>query len=154
MSVSRLPSLLAWLVICFAVAAFGAWFTPGEWYAAIHKPPWTPPNWLFGPVWTALYAMMAVAAWLVWCRRPEPGAHTAIGLFIAQLIINGLWSWLFFGLHWVGLALLDLLLLWVLLLATVIAFFRQHRLAGWLLVPYLLWVSYAVSLNAAIWVLN
>ncbi|MBD3404488.1 tryptophan-rich sensory protein [candidate division GN15 bacterium] len=153
---SRSPfGLVGWLAATFAVAFFGAQFTPGEWYALLTKPAWTPPNWLFGPVWTLLYAMMAVAAYLVWRRFGfAGGGGVALGLFLLQLVLNGLWSWFFFGLHWIGLAFLDILALWVAILATIIAFYRLHRIAAWLLIPYLLWVSYAAALNLALWRLN
>jgi len=154
MKLRSLLALLAWLVLCYAVAAFGAQFTPGEWYAALEKPPWNPPNWVFAPVWTALYTMMAVAAWLVWQRRAQVGADLALRFFLVQLALNGLWSWLFFGLQAPLPALLDIALLWLTLAATTALFFRQHAVAGWLMLPYVLWVTYAVSLNAAIVALN
>ncbi len=149
-----LPGLAGWLLLCFAVAAFGSQFTPGEWYEGLRRPPWTPPNWLFGPVWTALYAMMAVGAWLVWQRRRQHGARAALVAFLAQLLFNAAWSWLFFGIHAVGLALLDILALIIAITVTMGLFFHVSRPAGWLLAPYLAWVLYASSLNAAIWVMN
>ena len=150
-----LIALLAWLSLCFLVATFGALVTnPGEWYAELAKPPWTPPNWAFGPVWTALYTLMGIAAWMVWERRHYQGARPALGLFLAQLVCNGLWSWLFFSQHMTFVALVDILLLTVLILGTIITFHRIRPLAGWLLVPYLAWVLVAVSLNAGVIVLN
>ena len=124
------------------------------WYAAADKPPWTPPNWLFGPVWTVLYTAMAVAAWLVWRRWGWQNAKPALSLYAAQLVLNALWTPLFFGaeLLWLGLAVI--VALDVVLALTMIAFFRKHRLAGVLLVPYLLWVLYASSLNAGVAYLN
>jgi len=143
--------LVGWLVLCFGAAAVGARFRPGEWYAALRKPSWTPPSWLFAPVWTLLYAMMAVAAWLVW---RQTGLSSEVGLFVVQLALNAAWSWLFFGLHRPGLAFADIVALWVAILGTLAAFWAVRPLAGWLLVPYLAWVSFASALNAAVWRLN
>ncbi len=149
-----LLSLLGWLALCFGVATFAAQFTPGDWYAGLARPPWTPPNWVFAPVWTALYVMMAIAAWVVWLRRRQHWARPALIAFVVQLLLNGLWSWLFFGQHAVGLALLDILLLVIVLTVTAGLFFHVSRAAGWLMVPYLLWVLYASTLNAGIWAMN
>jgi translocator protein len=149
-----LIGLGGWLLACAAAAAFGSLFQPGAWYAALAKPSWTPPGWVFGPVWTLLYVAMAVAAWLVWRERGFSGARVALALFSGQLVLNALWSWLFFGLQAPGLALLDILMLWFVLAATTIAFWRLRRLAGALLLPYLLWVGFAAALNFEIWRLN
>jgi benzodiazapine receptor len=149
MSAGRgLLGLVGWVVLCFAAAAIGANFAPGTWYAALAKPPWNPPNWIFGPVWTTLYLLMGVAAWLVWRAH---GPVWALGLFVAQLLLNAAWSWLFFGRHRPDLALLDIAALWLAIAATVVAFWRVRPLAGALLLPYLAWVSFAVLLNAEIW---
>ena len=146
--------LAGWIVASFAAAVVGGFFTPGEWYAQLNKPAWNPPAWVFGPVWTALYLGMAVAAWLVWRRGGFAGAPVALGLFLAQLVLNGAWSWLFFGLHRPGLALAEILVLWALILATLVAFWAVHRGAGLLFVPYLAWVSFAAFLNFTLWRLN
>ncbi len=155
------PALQRWLglagfvALCFAVAAIGGAVTATSaqtWYPKLAKPAFTPPDWLFGPVWTTLYAMMAVSAWLSW-RRVGLG-HLALGLFFAQLALNLAWSLLFFGLHWIGVALVDILLLLVLIAATTYAFLVIDRRAGLLFVPYLLWVGYASLLNGAIWLMN
>ena len=154
---SRARSALAlggWLAATFAAAAIGAFFLPGEWYARLQKPAWNPPNWIFGPVWTALYTIMAVAAWLVWKRGGFAGQRGALLFFLLQLLFNALWSPLFFGLHLPGLAFVDMVLLWLALLATVAAFWKAHRLAGAMLLPYLAWVTFAGALNFAIWRLN
>lgn len=157
------PNMRPWVVLglflllCFGVAALGSMATArsiGDWYADIRKPAWNPPNWLFGPVWTLLYASMAVAAWLVWMRAGWSGTHAAFALFALQLGLNALWSWLFFGLQNPGAALVDMGLLWLSILLTLIAFWRIAPAAGWLLVPYLGWVTFAAALNAAIWRLN
>jgi tryptophan-rich sensory protein len=150
----RWLGLAGWLAVTFLAAAIGSRFMPGPWYAALEKPSWTPPNAVFGPVWTTLYILMAVAAWLVWQRAGWRGASTALGLYLVQLAVNAAWSWLFFGRHDIALALLDIIVLWLLILATLVLFWRVHRTAGLLLVPYLLWVSYASTLNFGIWQLN
>ena len=143
--------LVGWLVLCFGAAAVGARFKPGEWYQALRKPSWTPPSWLFAPAWTLLYAMMAVAAWLVW---RQTGFSGEVGLFVLQLALNAAWSWLFFGLHRPAFAFADIVVLWLAILATLLAFWTVRPVAGWLLVPYLAWVSLASALNAALWRLN
>lgn len=156
-------ALILFLLACFGVAAFGAQFTPGEWYAGLEKPPWNPPAWVFGPVWTVLYAMMAVAGWLVW-RSPEPpagarggwpaGRRAALGAFAVQLALNGAWSWLFFGLHRPALAFAEIVALWLAILVTTILFWRVRATAGALLLPYLAWVTFAAALNLELWRLN
>jgi len=146
--------LAGWLLACFAAAAAGAWFPPGEWYAQLRKPAWNPPNWIFGPVWTALYTMMATAAWLVWRRGGLPGQRVPLALFVAQLLLNAAWTPLFFGLRAPGLAFAGILLLWLAILATILAFWRAHRPAAALLAPYLAWVTFAAVLNHTLWRLN
>lgn len=127
---------------------------PGEWYAALKKPSWNPPNWIFGPVWTALYTMMAVAAWLVWRRGGFALNRLPLSLFLTQLLLNALWSWLFFGLKNPALAFGEIALLWLAIAATLLAFWPRQRTAAWLLLPYLMWVSFASGLNFALWQLN
>lgn len=144
-------------LICAAVAALGGAVTTPEirgWYASIEKPTWNPPDWVFGPVWTTLFALMAIAAWLVWRRAGWRAGRLPLTLFGIQLGLNLLWSCLFFGLRSPGAALVDVVLLWVAILATIIAFARWSRLAALLLVPYLLWVGFAAILNFTIWRLN
>jgi len=147
-------SLAGWLAACFAAAGMGSLFLPGEWYAQLRKPSWNPPNWIFGPVWTALYTIMAIAAWLVWRCGGFTAQRKALSLFLLQLLFNALWSPLFFGLRLPGLALLDLLLLWLALVATVVFFWKARPLAGAMLLPYLGWVSFAGALNFTLWRLN
>jgi translocator protein len=145
------------IVICFGAAWLGSLLTTPSiagWYAALRKPPWTPPNWLFGPVWSALYLSMAIAAWLVWRKPDLPGAKLALLLFAVQLVLNIGWSGIFFSLRWPGAALVEVLLLWISILATVWAFWPLSRAAGRLMVPYLAWVAFASTLNYAIWRLN
>lgn len=146
--------LMGWLILSYAAAAVGSQFMPGPWYDRIAKPAWTPPNWIFGPVWTLLYGLMAISAWLVWREHGFTGVRTALLLFLVQLVLNGTWSWMFFGLERPGLAFLELTVLWLAILLTLVAFWRLHRLAGVLLVPYLAWVSFAGALNFEIWRLN
>jgi tryptophan-rich sensory protein len=152
----QIVALLGWLVVSFAAAAIGGAATSqaGPFYTQLVRPEWAPPPSIFGPVWTVLYALMGVAAWLVWRVRGFRAARSALVLFLVQLALNALWSWLFFGWHRGALALADILLLWALIVATLIAFWRIRPLAGALLVPYLLWVSFASVLNYSVWQLN
>ncbi len=147
-------ALAGWLVLTFAAASMGALFLPGEWYASLKKPSWNPPAWLFGPVWTALYTVMAVAVWLVWRRGCCTVQRRPLLLFLAQLTLNAVWTPLFFGLHRPGLAFAEIVLLW-LAIATTLAVFRPvSRTAAGLLVPYLAWVGFAAVLNFTLWRLN
>ena len=143
--------------ICLGAAGLGSILTTPSidpWYATLRKPHWTPPNWAFGPVWTALYLSMAVAAWLVWRRVGFSLGKLPLTLFVIQLALNVAWSGIFFGLRLVGVAFLEVVLLWLFILSTAIAFWPVSRTASWLLVPYLAWVTYAAALNAAIWRMN
>jgi len=146
--------LVGWLAACFAAAALGGLFMPGDWYAQLQKPSWNPPNWIFGPVWTGLYTLMATAAWLVWQRGGFAAQRRSLGWFLLQLLFNALWSPLFFGLCNPGLAFVDIMLLWLALLATVLLFGEARPLAGVLLLPYLGWVTFAAALNWTLWQLN
>lgn len=151
---SSLPSLAAWLVATFAAGTLGALgsLDAPTFYAQLNQPSWAPPAWLFGPVWTVLYAMMGVAAWMVW-RSPGPRA-LALTLFAAQLAANALWSWIFFAWRLGALATVEVLVLLALIVATLVAFLRIRRAAGLLLVPYLAWVGFASVLTAVMWRLN
>jgi tryptophan-rich sensory protein len=145
------------VVLVFAVAAAGSLATGRSvdgWYDQLAKPSWTPPGWVFGPVWTALYLMMAAAAWAVWWHEGLRGALLPLGIWLAQLLLNGAWSVIFFGLHQPGWALAELVVLWAAILVTLVAFWRVVPAAGWLMVPYQLWVTFAGALNFAIWRLN
>ena len=148
--------LLAWLTASFIAAAIGAAASiqAGSFYSQLVRPDWAPPPDIFGPVWTVLYALMGIAAWLVWRIGGFRAARTALTLFLVQLAVNALWSWLFFGWHLGALAFVDILVLWVLIVSTMVAFWRISPLAGALLVPYLLWVSFAAALNFSVWQLN
>jgi translocator protein len=147
-------ALLGWVAVSFVPAFAGRWFQPGAWYAALEQPSWAPPDWVFGPVWTALYFSMGLAAWLVWRRRGLDAPWGAHGIYAVQLVLNGMWSWIFFGLQRPGLAFAEILVLWLAIVATVVAFGRVRPLAGGLLLPYLAWVSFAAALNGTIWRLN
>ncbi len=127
---------------------------PGEWYAQLKKPAWNPPGWIFGPVWSALYILMAVAAWLVWRRGGFAAQRRPLGLFLIQIALNALWSPLFFGLKNPALAFAEIMLLWIAVLVTTVAFWKVHRTSGALLLPYLAWVSFASFLNFTLWQLN
>jgi translocator protein len=148
-------ALVGWLAVSYAAAVIGGVATAAsvaEWYPTIARPAWTPPSWLFGPVWTILYAMMAVAAWLVWRKAGWSGL--ALKVFVLQLILNAAWSIFFFGMRDPLAGLLDIVALWIAIVLTMILFFRISKVAGTLIVPYLLWVSFATALNFAIWRLN
>jgi tryptophan-rich sensory protein len=148
-------ALVLLLLASFAAGAIGSAFTLDAlptWYAGLRKPAWNPPNWIFGPVWTTLYVLMGVAAWRVW--RGLGLAPLPMGLFAVQLALNTAWSWLFFGLRNPALAFVGIVLLWAAIAATAIVFGRHDRVAGWLFLPYLAWVTFATVLNGAIWRLN
>ncbi len=147
-------ALAGWLVLCFSAASLGAFFMPGEWYTMLKKPSWNPPAWIFGPVWSSLYTMMAVAAWLVWKRGGFAAQRRPLRLFLVQLALNGAWSPLFFGLHWPGVAFAEILLLWLAIVTTLTAFRPVSRVAAWLLAPYLAWVTFAAVLNFMLYRLN
>lgn len=148
---SGIKSLVPFLVLVAITAAGGVLFPPGEWHAALVKPSFNPPNVLFAPVWTALYLMMAVAAWRVFRRD---GWQAPLWLWLGQLVLNAIWTPLFFGLHRIDLALADIVVLDALVVATLVAFFRRDRVAGALLLPYLAWILFATALTFAIWRLN
>ena len=150
-----LVSILCWVLVSLAAGAAGGIASqPGEWYAALSKPSWNPPNWVFGPVWTTLYVMMGVAAALAWPGRATRAGRAGFLLFGLQLALNALWSWIFFRWHRLDLAFVELTVLWVTILGTIIAFRRIRPLAGHLLLPYLAWVTFAGVLNFSIARLN
>ncbi len=149
--------LLVFVVACFAAAAVGSIWTQSSvnsWYARLNKPRFNPPNWIFAPVWSTLYFLMAVSAWLVWRAAGWSGARVALILFFIQLALNAAWSRLFFGLRRPGTALVDILVLFTAIVATALSFRMFSELAFWLLVPYALWVAFAMLLNFRIWRLN
>jgi tryptophan-rich sensory protein len=156
-TVARQTIALAVIVLIVMLAAgLGGLFTGrsvSTWYRTLSRPDWTPPDWLFGPVWTVLYLAMAVAAWMVW-RRGTPAAAAAMAAFAVQLAFNVAWSALFFGLRSPAFAMLDIVLLWLAIAATIACFLRVSIPAGLIMLPYLAWVTFAAALNFAIWRMN
>lgn len=154
----RIRTLAVFLILCLGIGMLGGVVTRPAiegWYAGLTKPSWTPPAWIFGPVWTVLYVLIGVAGWRIWIRRASsPAKWLVLRLFAAQLLLNAIWSPLFFGLREPFLALVDIAGLWVMVLLCWNAMRTADALASWLFVPYLLWVSFAASLNAAIWWMN
>ena len=152
----KILGLFGWFLVSFAASAVGAVASiqARSFYSQLAQPAWAPPPWLFGPVWTILYALMAIAAWMVWRSGGFRANPVALSLFLAQLALNALWNWLFFAWHYGALAFVDIVLLWLLIIATLVAFWRVRPLAGALLTPYLFWVSFASALNYSVWQLN
>ena len=153
-SVRQVLALFGWIALTFTASATGVFVSTGGWYANLVKPSWNPPSWLFGPVWTVLYSVMAVAAWQVWREGGWKAQKKPLGLYLVQWGLNALWTPLFFGLHRPGQAFAEILALDVAVLATLLAFWRVRSTAGLLLVPYALWVAFATVLNFTIWRLN
>lgn len=149
----RFFGLLGWLAVSFAAAAVGGFASAnaGDFYQQLARPAWAPPSWLFAPAWTLLYLLMGLAAWLVWRERGFRQARTALSLFLVQLAVNALWTWLFFVWRLGALAFGEILVLWVLILCTAVAFWRVRPTAGALLIPYLAWVTFASALTYAVW---
>jgi translocator protein len=154
----NIAGLIFWLGICYLTAWIGAQISPGigpsGWYESLSKPAWNPPAWLFGPVWTILYTMMGIAAWIIWKRHGFHGAKIALIFFVIQLVLNGAWSWIFFGARSPGWAFIEILFLLSAIGITAFLFQKKSKPAGWLMVPYILWVSFAAALNGAIWWMN
>ncbi|MFT5113441.1 MAG: benzodiazapine receptor [Parasphingorhabdus sp.] len=152
----RVLGLFCWLTISFATSAVGAIASiqARSFYGQLTQPVWAPPGWLFGPVWTLLYIMMAIAAWLVWCNGGFRNNAAALILFFVQLVLNAVWSWLFFAWQLGALSFIDIVMLWLSIVVTITYFWKVRPLAGILLLPYLLWVSFASCLNYSIWQLN
>jgi tryptophan-rich sensory protein len=150
-------ALAGWLLLCFAVAALSSVLSARSidtWYAGLIKPPLNPPNQAFGPVWTALYALMAVSAWIVWKTRQSPCRRRGLLLFCVQLALNFLWTWIFFGRHQILTAFIDIVALWIAIFLTILTFRKMSTAAAWMLVPYLAWITFAGYLNLAFWRLN
>ena len=145
--------LVGWIALAFMAAAIGGFASvqAGSFYLDLQRPQWAPPARLFGPVWSVLYALMGLAAWLVWRENDRSKTRVALVLFIAQLVVNALWTWLFFVWRQGGWAFAEILLLWVLILATIYSFAKVSKVAATLLVPYLAWVSFAAALNFSLW---
>ena len=157
-SPKKIAGLIAWLGLCYFTAWLGAQVSPGiassVWYESLNKPDWNPPGWLFGPVWTTLYTMMGVAAWLIWKNYGFNHAKIALSLFFVQLFLNGLWSQIFFGMQEVGWAFAEIIVLLIAIVITTYFFFKKERAAGWLMVPYIAWVGFATVLTGTIWMMN
>ena len=146
--------LIAWLALVFAASLASVFVSTDGWYAELNKPGWNPPNWIFGPVWTVLYIMMAVAAWRVWLQGGWKEQRAPLTLFLVQWSLNALWTPLFFGLHLLGWAFVEIIILLLFILLTIRAFWPVARVAAVLLVPYALWVTFAAVLNFTIWRMN
>lgn len=154
MTLGSFLSLLVFVSACAAAAGPGLYFRPGAWYRDLAKPSWRPPDWLFGPVWLVLYLSIAVSGWLVWRQAGFGGAASALAVYALQLVLNGLWSTIFFGLRRPDWALVEIVCLWLAIVATIVAFHPVDPVAAYLLVPYAGWVGFAVALNYRIWRLN
>ncbi|WP_437226836.1 TspO/MBR family protein [Planctomicrobium sp. SH661] len=153
----RILGLVFFLAVCLGVGGLGAIATTPQidgWYRTLQKPSWNPPAWVFGPVWTTLYILMAIAAWLVWMKSDSKTARLPLGLFSVQLAFNLAWSWIFFYLRQPGWAFLELVALWILIVATTISFSRFSKLAAVLMAPYVGWTTFAGVLNFTLWRLN
>ena len=149
--------LIGLLAATFAAAGIGSAATAASvtgWYQSLHRPTWHPPDWLFGPVWTVLYSLMAIAAWSVWRRTDWSAARGPLTWFAVQLALNVAWSVIFFVFRSPGAALAEILVLWLAIVATTVSFASRSTLAAWLMIPYLAWTTFAVALNAALWRLN
>lgn len=153
-TLASVVGLAGFILLLVVVASTGAIFEPGAWYETLAKPVWTPPNWLFPITWTALYLMIAVSGWLVWREVGFAAAALGFVFYFLQLVLNTAWTWLFFGMHRMDLALADVAGMWLAIVATIVAFSAIRPGAAWLLVPYLVWVSYAAALNLALWRMN
>lgn len=157
---ANLPVLAVFLLLSFGIGAVGAALSPGfsvsaaQWYASLAKPGWLPPNGLFAPVWTVLYVLMSVAAWKIWRERYHRSRMTAISAYLVQLLLNGAWPLLFFGLRNLDTALFDIVALLIALAWTLREFARIKASAAWLLAPYFLWVCIAAAMNLSLWKLN
>ncbi len=145
---------MAFIVACAAAASPGLIVRPGTWYRQLEKPSWRPPDWLFGPVWLVLYILIAISGWLVWRKAGFDGAALALTIYALQLVLNGLWSVVFFGLRRPDLAFVEIVCLWLSIVATIAAFYSIDAAAALILLPYAIWVTFAVALNFRIWRLN
>lgn len=154
MSVTSILALFGFMAACFLAALTAAFFRPGKWYERLKKPSWRPPNRLFAPVWTVLYVMIAISGWLIWREVGFAGATLPLAVYALQLLLNAAWTPLFFGLHRPDLGFFDIVLVWLSIIATITLFFPIHVGAAILLVPYLVWVTFATALNFAVWRLN
>ena len=154
----KIGKLTCSVLVCILTGVAGSFMTMDSvktWYADLSRPSFTPPDWTFGVVWPILYVMMGISAFLIWNRGVgNKEVKVALGIFLVQLVLNGIWTPIFFGLHMLALGLVEIILLWAAIVATIFAFWKISKPAALLLVPYIFWVSFAVVLNAAIWLLN
>ncbi|MBN2014147.1 MAG: tryptophan-rich sensory protein [Candidatus Altiarchaeota archaeon] len=154
----EIKKLIAAILICNLAGIVGSVFTAssvGTWYQTINKPGFTPPGWVFAPAWTTLYILMGVSMYLIWIRGLQtPGVKTSLVIFSSQLLLNTIWSILFFGLRNPFYAFVEIIFLWILIVASIVSFYRIDRRAAILLIPYILWVSFAAYLNYSVWQLN
>lgn len=151
MTFAKILPLIGFIAVTAAAAAFGSTFQPGEWYEQLAKPDWTPPNWLFGPVWSVLYLMIAVSGWFAWKAQ---GFGVLVAIWVLQLLLNAAWSWIMFGQHQIGIALIDIILLVSVSLLYVTLAWSKSGTAAFLFLPYCVWIAYATALNFALWILN
>lgn len=157
MKLSNLQKLVISIIATVGIGSLGGIFTISEipnWYANLTKPSFNPPNWIFGPVWTSLYTMMGISFYLIWKQKESELRKKAIQLFVIQFVLNFFWSIIFFSMHAIGAALIEIIVMWILILITIIQFSKLSKAAAWLLVPYIAWVSFATLLTASIWKLN
>ena len=154
MDISETLVLIGFVGACFLAAATGAAFPPGDWYERLVKPAWRPPNWLFAPAWTVLYLTIAVSGWLVWRKSGLAGAALPLAIYLVQLMLNAAWTPIFFGLRRPDLAFIEIVALWLSIVATIATFHPVSAAAAWLQLPYLFWVTFAAALNFTIWRLN
>lgn len=154
MDMKDAAALIFFILACFSAALPGAYFRPGAWYEGIAKPSWRPPNWVFGPAWAVLFTTIAISGWMIWRKSGEADVTLAFVIFGIQLLLNAAWSWFYFGLRRIDLAMIEISLLWVSILATILVFYPIDPNAGLLLIPYLGWVSFASLLNFSTWRLN
>ena len=153
----KISKLLASIIICEMAGVLGSIFTTSQikgWYKTLEKPPFNPPNWIFAPVWTILFVLMGISLWLIWIEEIKISKKKAIIIFAGQLVLNILWSFMFFGLNSPVLGFLIIVPLWIAIFLTIKEFYKISKVASYLLVPYILWVSFASVLNASIWFLN
>ena len=159
MRINNFLKLVIAIMVSECAGVIGSFFTmpaiQSGWYTGLVKPALNPPAWVFGPVWTTLFALMGISAFLIWKKGLDRrDVKIALGIFLGQLVLNTLWSIIFFGLHSPGGALVEIAFLWLAILATIVTFYKISKPAAWLLLPYILWVSFAMYLNYAIWILN
>ena len=154
MDISSIIVLIGFVGTCSLAAMTGAMFRPGDWYEQLRKPAWRPPNWVFPPAWAFLYLTIAVSGWLVWLTAGLAGAVLPLAIYLVQLVLNAAWTPIFFELHRPDLAFIEIVILWLSIVATMATFHPINAAAAWLLLPYLLWVTFAAALNFTVWRLN